>query len=134
MLYQLSLIQGGRNLMNYLWSFLLGGVICGIGQVFMDKFKILPAYILVLLVSLGNVLALFPGYDFLVKHASGGACIPILGFGYSLGKSVIEKVDEMGFLGIISGGLMGVSAGIAFSIFISFILSFIFTSKTKSLK
>lgn len=120
--------------MNYLWSFLLGGAICGIGQIFMDKFKILPAYILVLLVSLGNVLALFPGYDFLVKHASGGACIPILGFGYSLGKSVIEKVDEMGFLGIISGGLMGVSAGIAFSIFISFILSFIFTSKTKSLK
>lgn len=120
--------------MNYVWSFLLGGIICAISQFFMDKFKILPAYILVFMVSFGNILALFPGYDFLVKHAAGGACIPILGFGYSLGKSVIEKVNELGFLGIITGGLMGVSAGITFAIFISFIFSFIFTSKTKSLK
>ena len=120
--------------MNYFWSFLLGGIICGISQIIMDKFKILPAYILVFMVSLGNILALFPGYDFLVKNATGGACIPILGFGYSLGKSVIEKVNETGFLGVLTGGLMGVSAGITFAIFISFVFSFIFTSKTKSLK
>lgn len=120
--------------MNYLWSFLLGGIICGISQIIMDKAKILPAYILVFMVCIGNILALFPGYDFLVKHATGGACIPILGFGYSLGKSVIEKVNEMGFIGVITGGLMGVSAGITFAIFISFVFSFIFTAKTKSLK
>lgn len=120
--------------MNYIWSFLLGGSICAISQIFMDKFKILPAYILVFMVSLGNFLALFPWYDFLIKNVSGGACIPILGFGYSLGKSVIEKVNEIGFLGILTGGLNGVSAGITFAIFISFVFSFIFTSKTKSLK
>lgn len=120
--------------MNYVWSFLLGGVICGISQFLMDKFKILPAYILVSMVTLGNLLALFPGYDFLIKHASGGACIPILGFGYSLGKAVIDKVNETGLFGVITGGLTGVSAGITFAIFISFVLSFIFTSKTKSLR
>lgn len=120
--------------MNYIWSFLLGGLICAISQIFMDKFKILPAYILVFMVCLGNILALFPGYDFLVKNATGGACIPIIGFGYSLGKSVIEKVNETGLIGTITGGLVGVSAGITFAIFISFLFSFIFTSKTKSLK
>lgn len=120
--------------MNYFWSFLLGGSICAISQIFMDKFKIFPAYILVFMVSFGNFLALFPWYDFLIKNASGGACTPILGFGYSLGKAVIQKVDEIGFLGILTGGLSGVSAGITFAIFISFIFSFIFTSKTKSLK
>lgn len=100
----------------------------------MDKFKILPAYILVFMVCLGNILSLFPGYDYLVKNAAGGACIPILGFGYSLGKSVIEKVNEIGLMGVITGGLSGVSAGITFAILISFLFSFIFTSKTKSLK
>lgn len=120
--------------MNYIWSFLLGGIICGISQIMMDKFKILPAYILVFMVSIGNFLALFPGYDFLVKHATGGACVPILGFGYSLGMSVIKKVNEVGLFGIITGGLEGVSSGIAFAIVISFLISFIFTSKTKSIK
>lgn len=120
--------------MNYVWSFLLGGFICAISQFVMDRFKVLPAYILVFMVTIGNFLAIFPGYDFLIKHASGGACIPIIGFGYSLGKSVIEKVNEMGLLGTLVGGLTGVSAGITFAIFISFVFSFIFTAKTKSIK
>ncbi len=120
--------------MNYVWSFLLGGAICAVSQIVMDKFKVLPAYVLVFMVTIGNFLALFPGYDFLVKNATGGACIPIIGFGYSLGMSVIEKVKQNGLYGVITGGLSGVSAGIAFAIFISFIFSFIFTAKTKSLK
>ena len=120
--------------MNYVWSFLLGGLICGLSQIFMDKFKILPAYILVFMVCLGNILALFPWYKILVDNATGGACIPIIGFGYSLGRAVIEKINEVGFMGIVTGGLTGVSAGITFAIFISFIFSFIFTAKTKSLK
>lgn len=120
--------------MNYIWSFLLGGTICAASQIVMDKFKILPAYILVFMVTLGNFLALFPGYDYLVENATGGACIPIIGFGYSLGMSVINKVKEIGLYGVVSGGLTGVSAGISFAIFISFIFSFIFTARTKSLK
>lgn len=120
--------------MNYLWSFLLGGAICAVSQIIMDKFKILPAYVLVFMVTLGNFLALFPGYDYLVDKAAGGACIPIIGFGYSLGMSVIDKVKEAGLYGVVTGGLTGVSAGISFAIFISFVFSFIFTAKTKSLK
>lgn len=120
--------------MNYFLSFLVGGILCAISQFVMDKFKILPAYILVFMVVLGNFLSLFHGYDFLIEKARGGATIPLIGFGYSLGKFSIEKVDEMGIIGSLIGGLNGVSAGITFAIFISFIFSFIFTAKTKSLK
>lgn len=117
--------------MSYVYSFLIGGIICLIAQLIMEKFKILPGYILVFLVILGTILALFPGYDLLIKYGEGGASIPLIGFGYSLCKSTIEKIKEIGFFGIFTGGLSGTSAGISFAILISFLFSLIFSSKTK---
>ena len=117
--------------MNYLYAFIIGGVICTIGQILIDKTKLTPARIVVLFVVSGVVLTGMKAYEPLVKFAGAGATVPITGFGYSLAKGVEAAIDKVGFLGIFSGGLGATAAGITAAIAIGVILALLFNSKMK---
>lgn len=99
--------------MEYFNAFWVGGLLCAIGQVLIDKTKLTPARILVIYVCAGAVLTAIGLYQPIVDYAGTGATIPISGFGYSLAKGVMEAVDKDGFIGIFSGGITATSAGIA---------------------
>ena len=90
--------------MIFLKAFIVGGLICVIGQILIDNTKLTPARILVLFVCLGVLLGAFGVYDKLVDFAGAGATIPLTGFGNSLANGVKEAVREKGFTGVITGG------------------------------
>lgn len=117
--------------MDYVYAFIVGGLICVIGQLLINLTKINPAKILVLFLVTGVVLGAFGIYDKLIDFAGAGASVPLPGFGNSLAKGVLREVEEKGFIGVFSGGMTGTSAGITAAIFFSYIMSLIFTSKTK---
>ena len=98
--------------MDYLKAFLVGGLICLIGQFLIDKTKLTPARILVSYVVLGVVLTGFGVYGKLVDFAGAGATVPLTGFGYALAKGVQKAVSEQGLLGAITGGLTATAGGI----------------------
>ena len=118
--------------MDYLKAFLIGGAICAVAQILIDKTKLTPARILVLYVVLGAVLGGLGWYEPLVSWAGAGATIPITGFGNTLAKGVVKAVNEKGFDGIFTGGITAASAGIAASIFFAFLVAAIFNPKEKS--
>lgn len=107
--------------MDYLKAFLIGGIICVVGQILIDKTKMLPGRILVLFVCLGCVLGGLGLYEPLVAFGGAGATVPLTGFGFNLAKGVMKEIDAMGFLGIFTGGLKatagGISAAVAFAFF-----------------
>lgn len=111
--------------MQYLFSFIVGGLICVVAQILIDKTKLTPARILVLYVSLGVVLTAIGVYEPLVNFAGAGATVPLTGFGYSLAKGIEEGVQQYGWLGIFNGGLTACSAGIAAAILFGFIMALI---------
>ncbi len=117
--------------MDYIRSFLVGGALCVIGQLLIDFTKLTPARILVIYVVSGTILTVLGIYQPLVDFAGCGATIPLTGFGYSLGKGVIEGIDKNGLLGVISGGLSKTSAGISAAVFFGFIMAIIFKPKEK---
>ncbi len=117
--------------MNYLYVFMVGGVICTIGQILIDKTKLTPARIVVLFVTLGVALTAVGIYEPLVKFAGAGATVPIMGFGYSLAKGVEAAIKEMGFLGIFTGGLKATAGGVTAAILFGYIFSVLFNSKMK---
>lgn len=117
--------------MIYLYTFLIGGVICAIGQILIDKTKLTPARILVLFVCSGVVLTAIGVYEPLVEFAGAGATVPITGFGYSLAKGVYKAVAEHGLLGAFIGGLTATAGGITASVLFGYIFSLIFNSKSK---
>ena len=117
--------------MTYLYTFLIGGIICTIGQILTDKTKLTPARIVVLFVVLGVVLTGVGLYEPLVKFAKAGATVPITGFGFSLAKGVQAAVKEMGFIGIFVGGLKATAGGITAAILFGYIFSVLFNSKMK---
>ncbi len=117
--------------MNYLWAFVVGGIICIIGQVLIDYTKLTPARILVLFVCIGAFLTLIGVYEPLVKIAGAGATVPLTGFGYSLAKGVMKSVTETGALGIITGGLTATAGGITAAILFGYIFAIIFKPKEK---
>ncbi len=118
-------------LIDLLKAFLVGGLICAIGQVLIDYTKLTPARILVAYVVAGVILTAFGLYAPIVKFAGAGATIPLTGFGYALANGVKQAVHEKGLLGIISGGLTGTSAGITAAIFAGFIVALLSRSKDK---
>lgn len=118
--------------MEYLSAFIVGGLICVIGQILMDTTKLTPARILVIFVTLGAVLGAFGLYDKLVAIGGAGATVPLPGFGNSLAKGAIKAVQENGFLGAFSGGIVGTAAGITAAIFFGYLMAVIFNPKTKS--
>jgi len=107
-------------LLTYLKVFLIGGIICTIGQILIDKTKLTPARILVVFVTLGAILTGLGIYQHIVDFGGAGATVPISGFGYSLAKGVMQEVDNVGFLGIFIGGVKSTAAGIAAAVFFGY--------------
>lgn len=98
--------------MNFIGAFLIGGIICAIGQFLMDKFKLMPIYITCLFVVMGGLLDFFDIYDKLIEIGYHGATIPISSFGHAVCDSVKEEVLSKGFIGIFTGIFKQVSVGI----------------------
>lgn len=118
--------------MEYLKAFAIGGLLCFIGQIFIDKTKLSPARILVGYVVLGVLLGAIGIYEPIVEFAGAGATVPLTGFGYSLAKGVKETIAKDGFLGILTGGLKATAGGITAAILGGLIMSFLFKPKNKS--
>lgn len=118
--------------MTYVSAFIVGGIICVIGQILMDTTKLTPARILVIFVTSGVILGAFGIYDKLVDIGGAGATIPLPGFGNSLAKGAIKAVKEQGLLGAFTGGITGTAAGITAAIFFGYLMALIFNPKTKS--
>ena len=117
--------------MDYISAFIVGGLICVIGQVLIDVTKLTPGRILVVFVVLGAILGALGWYDKLVLIGGAGATVPLPSFGNSLSKAAIKEVKEIGFLGAFTGGIKGVTAGITASIFFGYVMALIFNPKTK---
>ena len=118
--------------MQYLYAFLVGGTLCVIAQVIIDKTKLTPARILVSYVVIGVFLGAVGLYDKLLDFAGAGAAVPLTGFGNTLAKGVREAVNESGFLGIFTGGLKATAGGIAAAVFFGLLMGLIFKPKDKS--
>lgn len=118
--------------MDYLKAFLLGGALCVIGQVLIDKTKLTPARILVLYVVSGVVLGAVGLYQPLVDWGGAGASIPLTGFGNTLAKGVRKAVDEKGLLGVFTGGLQAAAGGITAAVLFGLLASLLFKPKDKS--
>ncbi len=111
--------------MQYLYAFLIGGVICSIGQILIDKTKLTPSRILVIFVVGGVILTAIGLYEPIVNLAGAGATVPLSGFGYSLAKGVTKEINEIGLLGIFTGGIKATAAGIAAAIIFGYIASIV---------
>lgn len=118
--------------MDYLKAFLVGGFLCLIGQILIDRTKLTPARILVSYVVAGVVLGAVGVYKPLAEFAGAGASVPLTGFGYTLSKGVREAVDKDGFLGIFTGGLKATAGGITTAVFAGLLASLLFKAKDKS--
>lgn len=118
--------------MDYLKAFLIGGLLCVVGQILIDKTKLTPARILVSYVVAGVFLGGIGIYEYLVDFAGAGATIPLTGFGYTLSKGVKEAINADGFLGILTGGLKATAGGITAAITAGLIVGLIFKAKDKT--
>ena len=118
--------------MDYIKSFIVGGILCLIGQILIDKTKLTPARILVSYVVIGVILGAIGVYEPLADFAGAGATVPLTGFGYTLSKGVRSAVDEQGLLGVFTGGLKACSGGITAAVFAGLLASILFKAKDKS--
>ncbi len=118
--------------MDYVKAFIVGGALCVIAQVLVDKTKLTPARILVSYVILGVLLGAVGVYKPLVDFAGAGATVPLTGFGYNIAKGVKEAIREDGFLGIFTGGLKATAGGITVAITAGLAASFLFKPKDKA--
>lgn len=117
--------------MQLLRCFLVGGAICIIGQILIDKTKLTPARILVVFVTLGAILGGLGIYKYLTDFAGCGATVPLTGFGANLAKGAIEEVQHSGLLGAFVGGVKASAGGIAAAIFFGYLASLISKPKMK---
>ena len=117
--------------MEYAQVFLVGGIICVIGQLLIDFTKLTPARILVLFVVAGAVLTAVGLYEPLVQFGKSGATVPLPGFGYNLAKGAMTAIQTDGLMGAITGGIKESAAGIAAAIFFGYIIALIFSPKPK---
>ena len=118
--------------MDYLYAFIIGGVLCLIGQILIDKTKLTPARILVSYVVIGVILGGLGVYKSLVDFAGAGATVPLTGFGYMLSDGVKKAIDESGFIGIFIGGLKATAGGITVAVTMGLLVSFLFKAKDKN--
>jgi len=118
--------------MEYIRAFIVGGLICVIGQIILDNTKLTPAHILVSFLTLGVILGGIGLYDPLVKYGGAGATVPIIGFGNSLAKGAIEGAKTKGVIGAFTGGLEATAGGIAAAILFGYSMALIFNPKTKN--
>lgn len=120
--------------MEYVTSFLIGGLICAAVQILMDRTKLMPGRIMVLLVCSGAVLGFCGIYEPFQEFAGSGAGVPLLGFGNTLWQGVKEAVDENGFIGIFLGGFKASAAGISAALIFGYLASIIFEPRMKKEK
>ena len=111
--------------------FVVGGILCIIGQILIDKTKLTPARILVIFVTTGAILGGLGIYQYLVDFAGAGATVPLTGFGYNLAKGAIEGVQQYGLVGAFMGGIKAASGGIAAAIFFGYLAALISKPKIK---
>lgn len=119
------------NWMLLLKCFVVGGIICVIGQILIDKTKLTPARILVIFVTTGCILGGLGIYKYVVDFAGAGATVPLTGFGYNLAKGAIEGVKETGLVGAFTGGVKAAAGGIAAAVFFGYLASLISKPKMK---
>ena len=118
--------------MEYLRAFLVGGLLCVIGQILIDRTKLTPARILTGYVTAGVFLTAVGLYDPLVEWAGCGATVPLTGFGYTLAKGVEKAVGENGLLGVFSGGGVACAAGVGAAIFFGLLMALFSRSKDRT--
>lgn len=118
--------------MDYIKAFLIGGALCVIGQILIDKTKLTPARILVGYVIIGVILGGIGIYKPFAEFAKAGATVPLSGFGNILAQGVKEEVDTAGFPGIFTGGLKAASGGIAAAVFAGLLAGIFFKPRDKS--
>lgn len=118
-------------IMDYFNAFWVGGVICALVQILMEKTKMMPGRIMVLLVCLGALISVFGWYQPFVDFAGAGASVPLLGFGNVLMKGVKEAVDQEGFMGLFTGGFKAGAVGTSAALIFGYLASLIFNPKMK---
>lgn len=117
--------------MDYVNAFWTGGVICALVQILLDKTRLLPGRVMVLLVCSGAVLSALGIYQPLTDYAGAGASVPLLGFGHVLWKGMKKAIDQQGFLGLFTGGFTACAAGVSAALIFSWIASLVFRPKMK---
>ena len=117
--------------MDYINAFWVGGVICAIVQILLDRTKLMPGRVMVLLVCTGAVLGFLGVYEPILNYAGAGGSVPLLGFGNTLWKGVKEAVDQKGFLGVFLGGFKASAAGISAALIFGYLASIVFNPKMK---
>ena len=117
--------------MEYVKAFIVGGFICVIGQIILDRTKLTPAHILVLFLTTGVLLGALGLYKPLVDWSGAGATVPILGFGYTLSQGAIKGARVDGIIGAFTGGIEATAGGIGAAIFFGYLMAIIFKAKTK---
>lgn len=120
-----------EKLIDYCWVFLVGGLLCVIAQILIDKTKMTPARILVLYVTSGVILGAVGLYKPLVELAGAGATVPLTGFGYLIAKGVREAVLERGLIGALTGGFAAAAAGTAAALCFGYLAALIFKGHAK---
>ena len=118
--------------MDYIKAFIIGGIICALVQILMEKTKLLPGRIMVILLSTGVALGAEPGSVTVGKWAGAGASVPLTGFGNVLWKGVKEAVDQEGFIGLFKGGFKACAVGVSSALIFSYIAALLTKPKLKS--
>ena len=119
-------------ILNFTRAFIVGGLLCVVAQILIDKTKLTPARILVGYVVAGVILGAIGVYKPLIDFAGGGATVPLTGFGYLISKGVRAAIDRDGLIGVLTGGLTATAGGITAAIFFGLIAAIIFKSKSKN--
>jgi stage V sporulation protein AE len=124
-------VERKRKTMDYIKAFLIGGMICALAQVLLDRTRLMPGRVMVLLVVSGCILGFAGVYEPFARWAGAGASVPLLGFGNTLWKGVKEGIEKEGLLGIFKGGLTASSAGICGALVFGYLSSLVFQPKLK---
>lgn len=117
--------------MEFVKSFLVGGLICAVVQILLDRTKLMPGRVMVILVCLGSLLGAIGVYEPFLEFAGSGAGVPLLGFGNTLWKGVREAIDSEGILGIFKGGFKASAVGISAALIFGYLGSLIFQPKMR---
>ncbi len=124
-------VERKRKTMDYIKAFLIGGMICALAQVLLDRTRLMPGRVMVLLVVSGCILGFAGVYEPFARWAGAGASVHLLGFGNTLWKGVKEGIEKEGLLGIFKGGLTASSAGICGALVFGYLSSLVFQPKLK---
>ena len=117
--------------MNYISAFIFGGIVCALVQILLEKTKLMPGRVMVLLVVLGTILSFLGWFEPLQELFGAGITVPLVGFGHILMKGVKEAVDAEGFMGLFSGGLKAAAVGCSAALLFGLLAAFVFKPRLK---